>query len=84
MGSGINLSARLMTCNLDNNVIVDEEIYNKTKDLFEFKSYEPIELKGKEEKVKVFAPIKVREKEVKSFPFCRTKKRNRKGFKSYS
>lgn len=74
MGSGINLSARLMTCNLDNNVIVDEEIYNKTKDLFEFKSYKPIELKGKEEKVKVFAPIKVREKEEKSFPFVGRRK----------
>jgi class 3 adenylate cyclase/predicted ATPase len=74
MGSGINLSARLMTCNLDKSVIVDGEIYDKTKDIFEYKVYEPIEVKGKVGKVKVFAPIKVKEKVAKSSPFVGRRK----------
>lgn len=61
MGDGINLAARLMTANLPSKIIVNEAVYQKTKDLFEYKSYEPISVKGKSEKIKVFAPLNIKE-----------------------
>lgn len=69
MGDGINLAARLMTANLPSKIIVNEAVYQKTKDVFEYDSYEPISVKGKSEKIKVFSPLRIKEglQEVGSF-----------------
>lgn len=61
MGDGINLAARLMTLNLEHPIIVCDEIYKKLKDMCEFISYEPVTVKGKREKIKVFSPFSLKE-----------------------
>lgn len=59
MGNGINLSARLMSAAPPNGVLVSDDVYEKAKESIEFKTLEPISVKGKIEKVPVFQPLKV-------------------------
>lgn len=61
MGDGINLAARLMTAKLESKILVCEEIFKKTKNVFEYKSYEPITVKGKTDKINVFSPVSIKE-----------------------
>lgn len=74
MGDGINLAARLMTTNLNNPILVSEEVFQKTKDVIEYKTFEPISVKGISEKIKIFSPLFLKETIEKTPSFVGRKK----------
>jgi adenylate cyclase len=55
-GDTVNTGKRIetLTKTCPNTVLVSESIYEKVKDLFSFRPWEPIEVKGKSEKIAVY------------------------------
>lgn len=55
-GDTVNTGKRIETLTKEspNSILVSDSIYVKVKDLFSFKAWEPIEVKGKSEKVAVY------------------------------
>lgn len=58
-GDTVNTGKRIETLTKEspNSILVSESIYAKVKDLFSFNAWEPIEVKGKSEKVAVYEVI---------------------------
>jgi len=59
MGNGINLAARLMSACCPGTILASEEVHEKARAAVQFDTLEPINVKGKTEKVPIFAPTKV-------------------------
>ncbi len=74
MGDGINLAARLMTVNMGKSILVNDEIFQKTKEIVEYQNFEPIFVKGKSEKINVFSPLFLKETIEKASSFVGRKK----------
>lgn len=55
-GDTINTGKRIesITKEMPNTVLVSQSVYEKTKDLFSFKEFEPLHVKGKKEKIQVY------------------------------
>lgn len=58
-GDTVNTGKRIetLTKNKPDTILISESIYSEVKDLFSFNAWEPIEVKGKAEKVAVFEVI---------------------------
>jgi adenylate cyclase len=58
-GDTVNTGKRIetLTKNKPDTILISESIYSQVKDMFTFKAWEPIEVKGKAEKVAVFEVI---------------------------
>jgi adenylate cyclase len=60
MGNGINLAARLMSASEPGSILVSEEVYEKARGGIDFETLEPINVKGKKDKVPIFCPKKIK------------------------
>jgi class 3 adenylate cyclase/tetratricopeptide (TPR) repeat protein len=64
LGNNVNLSQRIedQVKNVDTQtgILIDEETYLLTKDLFDFKAHDPFMPKGKKDKLKIFEPLRPR------------------------
>ncbi len=62
MGDSVNLASRLKDIAKKNEIIVPENIFRSTRYLFEYEALPQVSLKGIQEPVKIFKPIKIKEK----------------------
>jgi len=58
MGDTVNLSARLMANAQANTVLVDESTYKRCQDMITFIKLTPIRVKGKENKISIYRPVR--------------------------
>jgi class 3 adenylate cyclase len=55
-GDTVNTGKRIemITKDLPNAILASESVYEKTMDLVDYKDFEPLHVKGKKEKIKVY------------------------------
>lgn len=58
LGAPVNLAARLMTCSINNGILVNEEVQSQTDARFEFRSLNPIKTKGYDKPVPTLEPLR--------------------------
>ena len=58
-GDTVNTGKRIETITKDipNSILVSDSVFQKTEELFEFKEFEPLFVKGKKEKIQVYEVI---------------------------
>ncbi len=63
-GDTVNTGKRIetITKEMPNSVLVSDSVYQKTKELFDFKEFEPLFVKGKKEKIQVYEVLGRKEK----------------------
>lgn len=66
MGDAVNLAQRLQSAAQKQQILISKNIYNAVADHFECEELEPIQVKGKAEKVEVFAVTQRRKEGTKS------------------
>ena len=54
IGDTVNLGARLCSAAGPGKIIVSKTVWEKTKELYQFKRLEPIKVKGKKDKINIF------------------------------
>ncbi len=64
-GDTVNTGKRIetITKEMPNSVLVSDSVYQKTKELFDFKEFEPLFVKGKKDKIQVYEVLGRKEKE---------------------
>ncbi len=62
MGDIVNLASRLKDTAKRGEIIVSEPVFRQSRYLFEYEALAPVSLKGIEETVKIFKPLKIKEK----------------------
>ncbi len=63
-GDTVNTGKRIetITKEMPNSVLVSDSVYQKTKELFDFKEFEPLFVKGKKDKIQVYEVLGRKEK----------------------
>ncbi len=62
IGEAVNLASRLKDAAKRGEILVSERIFRLTRYLFEYEPLSPISLKGIDEPIRIFKPIKIKEK----------------------
>ncbi|MEW6685212.1 MAG: adenylate/guanylate cyclase domain-containing protein [Candidatus Edwardsbacteria bacterium] len=62
MGEAVNLASRLMNSAKPNEILVSEPVFRASRYLFDYEVLSPLTLKGIEEPVRVFKPLKIKDK----------------------
>lgn len=62
VGEPVNLASRLKDAAKSGEILVSEPVFRASRYLFEYKAYPPVTVKGIEEAIKVFIPLRMRDK----------------------
>ena len=62
VGEPVNLASRLKDAAKSGEILVSEPVFRASRYLFEYKAYPPVAVKGIEEPIKVFIPLRMRDK----------------------
>jgi class 3 adenylate cyclase len=62
VGEPVNLASRLKDTARSGEILVSEPVFRASRYLFEYKAYPPVTVKGIEEPIKVFIPLRMRDK----------------------
>ncbi len=62
VGEPVNLASRLKDAAKSGEILVSESVFRASRYLFEYKAYPPITVKGIEEPIRVFIPLRMRDK----------------------